>query len=136
MATYNWGVDRSYTAAIDFSTCGQYRFMVAGSVAGECTVATVNGASYLGVLQNDPKAAEEATVRVFGFTKVLAATDDAASPMTYGGFVKTGSSGKAKGYLGATACTFAAGMLNETAYATGSGAYVEIFLFPCGMYRG
>ena len=131
MATYDWGVDRSFKAAIDLSA-SQYSFVKAGSVAGEVTLAVTTGGSVIGVLQNKPKAAEEATVRVLGFTKVRAQSSAAASPLTYGGFVKSGSDGAAWG-CGAqalAASTFTAGIAYE-AYATATGCVLaEIFIVP------
>ena len=132
MATYDWGVDRSFKAAINLSA-SQYRFVKAGSVTGEVTLSNVDGGSVLGVLQNKPRAAEEATVRVMGFSKVCANTEDSGSLLNYGGYVKSGSDGMAAGYVGATASMFAAGIMYDTSYTSSCGAYVEIFILPPGV---
>ena len=129
MALYDWGYDTSFKAAVDLSG-SQYYFVKAGSVAGEVTINNVVGGSVLGVLQNDPRAGEAATVRMLGSTKVRANTEQGASPMAYGSFVKSGSHGMAIGYVSSTASQFAAGIMLGSAYATGSGGYVEIFLLP------
>lgn len=124
MATYNFGVDYPFKAAVDLSNY-QYRFVSAGSVSGEVTLAAL-GASVLGVLQNDPVAGEEATVRWFGSTKVMA---NAGSAITYGGLLKSGSDGMAWGYASPTASVYAAGVAME-ALSSGSGVIIEAFLLP------
>lgn len=129
MALYDWGYDTSFRAAVDLSA-SQYYFVKAGSVKGEVTINNVAGGSILGVLQNDPRANEEATVRMLGSTKVRANTEAGASPLNYGGFVKSGSTGMAIGYINSTASQFAAGIMLDTTYSTGSGGFVEIFLLP------
>jgi hypothetical protein len=129
MATYDWGFDKSFKAAVDLSA-SQYYFVKAGSVAGEVTINNVSAGSVLGVLQNKPKATEAANVRMLGTSKVRANSEATASPLTYGGFVKSGSDGMAIGYTNSTASQFAAGIMLDTAYTTGCGAYVEIFLLP------
>ena len=130
MATYDWGVDRTFKAAIDISA-SQYYLVKAGSVAGECTINTTSAGSCLGVLQNKPKATEEATVRVLGFTKVRANNEAAASPLNWGGFVKSGSDGMAIGYVDSTASKYGVGIMYDTSYTVaGSGIYVEIFVMP------
>jgi len=129
MATYDWGFDKSFKAAVDLSG-SQYYFVKAGSVAGEVTINATSGGSVLGVLQNKPRAAEEATVRILGTSKVRANTEATASPLNYGGFVKSGSDGMAIGYVSSTASQFSAGIMLDTAYTTGCGAYVEILLTP------
>jgi len=128
MAQYNWGLDQSYTAAVDLSA-SQYYFVIAGSVAGEVTISATAAASCLGVLQNDPRAAEEATVRVFGFSKVRANTESAASPLVWGQYVKSGSDGMCTGALNPSACTCWMGRAEES-LASGSGVYVRIFVSP------
>ncbi len=131
MATYNFGIDKSFTAAIDLSG-SQYQFVKAGSVAGEVTLNSTDGGSCLGVLQNDPKAGDEATVRVFGFSKVKANTEAGASPLNYASFVKSASDGRARGYVTPTAgSAFVQGVFMDAAYVSGCNALVEVFLtFP------
>ena len=131
MATYDWGVDRTFTAATDLGNY-QYSFVIAGSVKGECAVVTTAGGSIIGVLQNRPRAAEEATVRVVGFSKVKTQTDGGASPTTWGGFVMTDAVGCAIGCgVGALAAsTFSAG-ISYDAYATATGCVMtEVFVMP------
>jgi len=133
MATQNWGIDRTFKASADFSTCGMYRFMKTGSIAGEVAMQTTVGGSVLGVLQNDPKPLEEAIVRVFGFSKVQANGD--ASALLWGGQVKSGSDGMAYGYgNGLAASLIAVGFALE-ATSSGSQVAVEVLLAPPG-YRG
>ena len=133
MATANWGLDRSWKAAIDFSTCGQYRFMKTGSIAGEVTMNTTVGGSVLGVLQNDPKPGEEAVVRHLGFSKVQGNGD--ASALVWGGQIKSGSDGMAYGYgVGLAASLIAVGFAME-ALSSGCQVAVEVLLAPPG-YRG
>ena len=131
MATYNFGIDKSFTAAINLSG-SQYQFVKAGSVAGEVTLNGTDGGSCLGVLQNDPLAGDEAVVRVFGFSKVKANTESGASPLNYASFIKSGSDGRARGYVTPTAgSAFVQGVFMDAAYTTGSGTVVEVFLtFP------
>ncbi len=128
MAVYNWGVDATFKAWQDFSS-SQYRFVKAGSISGEITLQATANASCIGVIQNDPKALEEATVRVLGFSKVQADTEAGASPITVGGWVNSASQGTAKGMQGCTnASVFWQGVVIDTAYATGSGAYIQVLL--------
>jgi hypothetical protein len=108
MATYNWGLDLSFTASVDLAAY-QYHFVKAGSVAGEVTPSSTTGASVLGVLQNDPRAGEEATVRVFGTTKVKAGT-----AIAWGAVVTAASDGRADTFAVASACTNALGIGIET----------------------
>ena len=131
MATYNYGIDKTLIAAVDLSSY-QYYVMVAGSTAGECTVATGHGASAIGILQNDPTAGEEAVVRVFGFSKVRATTEAAASTLKAWNPVKSSSTGMITGFVTSTAgsANWQLGLSTET-YSTGSGAYLEMFVTPC-----
>lgn len=123
MALYSGqAMDLPFRAAIDLNSY-QYRFVTAGSIAGEVTLASSAAGSVLGVLQNDPRPQEEATVRVAGTSKVLG---DAASALTFGGLVKTGSDGTALGSLNMAASTFTLGICLK-AVATGC-AYTEVFL--------
>ena len=131
MATYGYQVTRAFKSAKDYSACGQYCFVKNGSVAGEIIACSTANASMIGVLQNDPKPGEEATVCLFGLTKVWVETEDGGSPIVAGGLVRCASSGKA---IGATAIPGAsmqniAGISLE-AVASGSGMYIEMFLRP------
>lgn len=124
MATYAWGVDYTFLADVDLNSY-QYRFVKAASTAGYVELQATAGASVMGVLQNDPRAGEEATVRVLGFSKVQA---DAASALSIGGFVKAGSTGLALGYDTMTASTMALGK-SYTAVSSGSTSYATVFVF-------
>jgi len=126
MASKGW--DYTYIADVDLSSY-QYRFVRAASTAGKVELNTTVGGSCLGVLQNDPTAGEEATVRRLGQSKVrLTAEASNASPLTFGGLVISASNGFATGYINTTAgCAWAMGQ-SEVAYASGSGAYGTIFL--------
>jgi len=131
MATYNWGFDYSFKAAIDLSSY-QYRFVSAGSVANEVTLMSVAGGSPFGVLQNDPVAGEVAVVRMLGSTKVYA---DSGSAWTYGQYCKAGSDGAALGTVTATAASaHVAGIVLQTPGTTGCG-YAEILLIPATRYQ-
>lgn len=131
MATYNWGFDHPFKAAIDLSDY-QYYFVKSGSVEGEVTLMNVAGGSPLGVLQNDPVAGEEATVRLLGTSKVRA---DSGSAFTYGQYCKAGSDGAALGTITATAASaHVAGIVLQTPGTTGCG-YAEILLIPATRYQ-
>lgn len=131
MATYNSGTAfyKQYRASVDLSA-SQYQFVTAGSIEGEVKVMSGSVAgSALGVLVNDPKATEEATVCVFGFTKVSANAEEAASPLVAGGLIKAASDGRATGMLNYSASTWSLGW-SSCALATGSGVYIEMFVRP------
>lgn len=131
MATYNWGFDRTFKAAVDLSTY-QYRFVKSGSIEGEVALMNVAGGSPLGVLQNDPVAGEEAVVRLLGSTKVYA---DSGSAWSYGQYCKAGSDGAALGTVTATAASaHVAGIVLLTPGTTGCG-YAEILLIPATRYQ-
>ena len=133
MATYNWGVDRTFIAAQDMDS-HQYRFVVTGSIAGECDKAATAGGSVLGVLQNDPRKGEEAAVRIFGFSKVIANSLTTGSTVAFGQSVKSGSDGMAWGSNTPVASALSAGMAME-ALTTGSGVAIEIFVMPTFGFR-
>jgi hypothetical protein len=122
MATYGGTfVQLPFRADVDFNT-HQYKFVCAASTAGYVKVGT--GASNpfaFGVVQNDPRPNEEATVRFGGISKVLAI----GGGIGYGGWVQCGSTGAAET---ATAGSAVAGMALE-ALATGSG-YISVLLMP------
>lgn len=130
MATYaGYQITRTFTSGCDFSSTGQYTFVRAGSVAGEVTgmAPRAINASPLGVLQNDPIAGEEATVCMFGLTKIYTETEDTASPLTFGGLVKCASAGRAIGTdITATASINVVGIALE-AVASGSGQLIEMW---------
>jgi len=128
MATYNWGIDKTFKAASDMSWY-QYRPVVLDT-NGRVTGVSALGASCIGILQNDPELInEEAVVRVFGFTKVWAT--GAASTFAKGDYVQVGG-GMAGGVTGHTtvnaACTWSIGIAQEG--LTSGSAYVEMFFNP------
>ena len=133
MANYRQGFDTTYIADVDISA-SQWYFVVAASTNRHVTISTTAGGSALGVLQNNPVAGEEAVVRYFGYSKVRANAEAAASPISNTGYVKSGSDGMATGYVNAAASVWALGR-GEEDYASGSGAYIEIFVMP-GILRG
>jgi hypothetical protein len=129
MAVYGMQITKSFKAAVDLSSY-QYTFVSAGSIAGEVIKETTINGSVLGVLQNDPKATEEANVCLFGLTKVCTETEDGASPIVVGGLLKCASSGKAIGTAALVTCPPNLAGFALEAVATGSGAYIEMFLRP------
>ncbi len=126
MANYNTYIAFPYRAAVDLGNY-QNRFVVAGSIAGEVTYASTAAGCILGVLLNDPRATEEATVAVLGIVPVVA---DAASAIAWGQWVKTGSTGLAIGSANQAASTFDVGVAMQ-ALASGSGVTIPVLL--CGM---
>ena len=136
MATYNWGVDRTFKAGIPNLGNYQYGFVKLGGPLGACMVvnASTLGGSIIGVLQNDPVAAcDLAVVRVLGFSKVRTDTEDAASPIVVGNWVKCASNGWAAGVdtakFSVTASTWCAGIAMESA-SSASGQWIEMFIRP------
>lgn len=127
MATYNYipGADKSFKADVDLSA-KQYYFVIPASTAGYVQACATAGACVLGILQNDPAAGEEAQVRMFGPSKIIA---NAGSAITYGGPVKSGSDGMGWGSATITACTHICAVACE-ALASGSGIEIEVFLLP------
>ena len=124
MAKYQAAVlDLPMTACGDLNSY-QYFFVRCASTNGRIQVA--NGASGpmpLGVLQNDPRDLEEATVRVWGTSKVKFCTENAVG---YGDWVVSGSAGTAEEHSGSIAAT---GIAMEDVVA-GASTYAEVLLFP------
>lgn len=122
MTVYSgWGFDLSFKSAVNLSA-SQWQFVKAGSVVGEINLATgASGPAALGVLQNDPQAGDEATVRILGSTKVKAVVGTA---ITYGCWIMSGSGGIAE-FAGGSAIN---GVALE-ALASGS-AYIQVLLMP------
>lgn len=126
MPSYSgFGFDYTFVADIDLSA-SQYRFVVPASTVGNIKGSVTSGASVFGVLQNDPKAGEVATVRVLGTTLLYV---DSASPASYGKFLKTGSNGQGLGYQSLTASTFGAAIALDNV-TSGSGILVEAMIMP------
>jgi len=124
MARYSgWGFDLPFTAGEDLSSY-QWYFVKPGSTAGQVVLATGgSGPAPIGVLQNDPKSGEEATVRIFGTTKVAAS---AASAIGYGDFVTSNANGLA--ILTSASLKPVSGIALE-ACSSGS-AIIEVLLLP------
>lgn len=88
--------DEIYKAAIDFSTCSNYRFVQPGSVAGEVTIGTGLAASSIfpfGVMQNNPPAGCPVRVRVMGKSLVSACLG--ACNINFGTWITSNSAGTA-----------------------------------------
>ena len=134
MATYGgWGLDESFVAAIDLSA-KQWYFVKTGSVAGEVT--TANGGSIpgpIGILQNDPKATEEATVRMFGISKLSASAavqpGVAASAIVHGDYLVSGSNGLGYHSSGTGSALNAIAL---EALSSGTGGIIRVFVLPPG----
>ena len=102
--------DVSLPAAADYSA-KQHYFMTLNS-SRQCVLATTLGEKTIGVLQDDPDAANRTgLVRVFGITKVVA-----SAAITVGARVTTDASGKA---ITATPGDFVAGVCIIAAGADG-----------------
>ncbi|PJB51059.1 MAG: hypothetical protein CO103_00730 [Chloroflexi bacterium CG_4_9_14_3_um_filter_45_9] len=108
----------------------QYYFVKAGSVTGEVAVNATAAGSVLGVLQNDPRQGEEAQVRVLGTTKLRITSEASGSPVTFGGFIKSSSTGMGCGSINFAASAFNAVAISLGALASGSGTYIEALLMP------
>ncbi len=129
MAKYRWGVDESFTANADLSA-KQYFCLVTGSTVGEVAVTTIQGCSIIGILQNDTKIGEEATVRVLGFSKAIG--NGNAFALTVGCMIRAASNGMVEGASGSMcASAFQIGTAMQ-ALASGSNVEVEVFFTPFG----
>lgn len=95
MATYQDLIpDVSFIADVDMTTL-QYRMVSVASTVGK--VASATGASNplpIGVLQNSPSAGQEARVRIFGISKIVAKTDGSCG-MAYGRIFSASAGGQA-----------------------------------------
>lgn len=115
------GIELGHLVANADMDTHQWKFVSAGSVAGEFRVA--NGASSptpIGVLMTDPRQGETGTIRIAGTAKVAA-----SGAITYGTFVKAASNGCASAVgAGEIAHGRALG-----AITSGSG-YIEVLLLP------
>ena len=132
MATYGgWGLDESFTAATNLSA-SQWHFVQAGSISGEvaiCTGGSIPGP--IGILQNDPVAGEQATVRLFGISKLSACAaiqpGAAASAIIMGDFLVSGSSGTGYHSSGTGSA------LNAIALeALSGGGIIKVLILPPG----
>ena len=119
-------VDLPMIAAVDFSTCGQYRFVSPGSIVGEVVLAT--GASLpgaLGVMQNTPAAGGPARVRVFGISTITACLG--ACNLINGTYITAGSNGTAcyAGVAGVTLARWLSASVASTGSTTTGCAFVN-----------
>jgi len=129
MAYYGQQITQSFVSGCDFRNY-QYTFVKTGSVAGEVTgMGTIN-ASTIGVLQNDPNVTEEAVVCIWGVTKIVTETQDTASPILAGGYVKCASSGKAVGTVPLASASINVQGVSLEAVASGSGTIVRMLYNP------
>ena len=125
----NLGIaDAPFIAGQDFSTCGQYRFVSAGSVVGEVRLATGTcNPVPIGVIQNSPSTGQEATVRVLGYTKLNCEVDGSGSNLAWRNFVYCASDGQGQG-----ACITGSpvnAMYVDTGVTSGS-VIAQVYLFP------
>lgn len=130
MATTGVGIRESFIAETDLSA-KQWHFVKASSAAGYVEAATGGSGPWpIGILENDPKAGEEATVCLFGVTKVAAsgaATTGAAGAIAMGNYLSAGSHAKA---LKDSTCVMNAMALE--ALGSGAGGTITVFLFAPG----
>jgi hypothetical protein len=126
MTTYSGqGIDLPMTACGDLSNY-QYYFVRPSTSGVDKRVTVADCASApapLGVLQNDPKSLEEATVRVLGSTLVYA--DAGTTAIGYGDYITSGSTGMAM----VTTASAYHGLALE-ALATGCAVLIEVLLMP------
>lgn len=120
------GADLTFKADVDLDGV-QYYFVRASSTAGNVQVA--NGASNptpVGILQNAPKAGQEARVRVLGPTKVFAVTDS-SNALAYGRYATVNASGQAAGVASETGV--AVGRWLSVAAPVSASRFGELFFF-------
>ena len=124
MAKYNAAVfDMPMTACGDLNS-SQYCFVKCASTAGRVMLANgASGPQPLGILQNDPKSLEEATVRIYGTSKVYSTGSNAWG---YGDFLMSGSVGQAE--LAITGSAVGGVAMDDV--AAGASVYSEILLLP------
>lgn len=127
MAIYGQQITHTWSASVDLDSY-QYYFVRAASASGDAVAlcATATAPYPLGVLQNKPKAGEEAEVCLFGISKVRACTSAAFG---IGDFLTAGTAGRAE-YL-AAACAIHAVALEPL--AAGGSAIIWAFILPPGM---
>jgi len=114
--------DLPMTASGDLNSY-QYYFVKGASTAGRVDAATgASGPHVLGVLQNDPRSLEEATVRILGTSKVYFSSSTA---LGYMDLVSSGSAGAGEAQSGSRP---AVGYALENVVA-GTG-YAEVLLSP------
>lgn len=127
MANYNFGVDLPFSASGDLNT-SLYRFVKPATTA-ERVLQSTGGSNPapLGVLQNNPRSGEEATVRVFGVTQVYGSS--ASGNIAYGDWLTSGSDGQAilAGTQGSGSAVLAMALESVT---SASGILMKAFVFP------
>jgi hypothetical protein len=116
-------VTRSAVAAADLSAA-QFKFVAHTSADKVQTVSTA-GVNCYGVLQNDPEAAQLATVAVSGLTKVWA-----GAALVVGDEVSIDSSGRAV----ATTMGFSIGRVRRAAGAAAEIAVIELYPAPKAVF--
>lgn len=136
MSGYRQGWDFPFKAGENFSTCGQYRWVTAGSVEDEVKLSTTAAGSVIGILQNNPQTGEEATVRMLGFSRAYANAEDGGSPLTAGGHIKSGSDGMILGSIDFAASGYNSAGIALDAVSTGSAILVEVFVYPAARLAG
>ena len=106
----------TFVAGVDFSACptSQYRFVRAGSVAGEVRLASgASNPAPLGVIQNSPSTGQEAAVVMLGPTKLV--VNGAPCTMAFGHFVLCASDGRGQALDTSTSQGFSATWLDTQA---------------------
>lgn len=126
MAAYSgFSFDYPFQANADLNS-SQFYFVTASGTGGRAKGVNIStGASSpapTGVLQNDPRSGEEATVRILGTTQVYG---DASTAIAYGDYITSGSDGQAVVSTGSSV----AGIAME-ALASGTGVLIEVMLLP------
>lgn len=128
---YDVGVsDMTFLADADL-TSKQYFFVCAASVAGYVKLAT--GASDpgpLGALQNSPSLGQEARVRIFGPTKLVAKTPSGCG-LAFGRFITASTGGQATPQDGETSCALLGRWL-DTTLAVSSSVIGQAFINCAG----
>jgi len=124
-ALAGFAIDDLFTAAISLSG-SQFRFVSAGSVAGEVTGATgASNPTPLGVLQNAPNAAGIARVRIFGRTQLSGSPN--ACNLGYGRFISSGSLGSALASID-NACVVLGRWISSSLVSTGGSVLGEAYV--------
>jgi len=131
MAKYQGAVlDLPMTACGDLGAY-QYHFVRTASTNGRVQLANgSSGPMPLGILQNDPRDLEEATVRVMGTSKVMISGSIAIS---YGDFLSCMSTGHAELHVSTSGSRASQGICLEDVKrsdSTTTNVYGEILLFP------
>lgn len=120
---YNTGLDFPFSASGDLDAV-QYRFVMQATTAGRVLRATgASNPAPLGVLQNDPKSGDTATVRIWGISFLDVNADTAIS---YGDYLTSSSVGH--GVINTNGSSVAAVALQ--AVTSGSGVRIPVLLLP------